>query len=245
MEMNDRITNARKFIAIYNEIDNYMRRFQKVDNRVSHTQLIKDMGRQNKLFRNHCDDLISFAELRNAIVHNPKNRDANPIAEPHDNIVKLYQDLLDKVTKPPLALNTVAIRANDIYKTSLENNALEVIQEMNKHTYTHVPVLEDDKIIGVFSENTVFSYFASNEEVLLDKDALIKEFLDFIPFDKHESEYFEFVSKNTLLIDVEDIFREGLKDNKRIATVFITETGSEKEKLLGLITAWDLVGYEK
>lgn len=74
---------------------------------------------------------------------------------------------------------------------------------------------------------------------------MIREFIDFIPFDKHESEYFAFVSKDALLIDVEEIFKDGLKDNKRIATVFITETGNEKEKLLGLITAWDLAGYEK
>lgn len=243
--MIDKLTNASKFIITYNEIDDYMRKILKVDNSVSHVKLIKDMGKQNRIFRNYNDELISFAELRNIIVHNPKKRYADPIAEPHDNIVKYYNDILDKITNPPLALNTIAIKANNIYKTSLDNNALEVIKEMNKNTYTHVPVVEDGKIIGVFSENTVFSYFASKEDVILEKEVSIREFLEFIPFDKHESEYFEFISKDTLLIYVEDIFRDGLKDKKRIATVFITETGSEKEKLLGLITAWDLVGYEK
>ncbi|WP_326908696.1 CBS domain-containing protein [Sedimentibacter sp. MB31-C6] len=76
-----------------------------------------------------------------------------------------------------MALNTVVIHANNIYKTSLNSNALEVIQEMNKNTYTHVLVLEDGKIIGVFSENTVFSFFAHKEDVILEKEALIREFL--------------------------------------------------------------------
>lgn len=242
--MNDKTTNASKFITIYNEIDVYMRKFLKVDNNVSHVKLIKDIGKRNKIFRNYKDELISFADLRNLIVHNPNKRYADPIFEPHDNLVKYYHDILDKINNPPLALNTIAIRANDIYKTTLDSNAIDVIQTMNKNTYTHVPVVEDEKIIGVFSENTVLSYIADKEEMLLINDALIKDFLDFIPFDKHGSEYFEFVSKDTLVFDIEDIFKKGLKNNKRIATVFITENGSENEKLLGLVTAWDVAGYD-
>lgn len=243
--MNSKATNSSRFITTYDEIDNYMRRFLKADNYVVHKNLIIAMADKNKIFRYYKDDLISFAKLRNAIVHNPYRRNANPIAEPHDYIVRKYNDLLQKITKPPKALNTVAIRADKIYSTTLNNSALEVMKTMNKNVFTYVPVLEDGKIIGVFSENTIFSYFVSKEDVILEKEVLIREFIDFIPFDKHESEYFAFVSKDALLIDVEEIFKDGLKDNKRIATVFITETGNEKEKLLGLITAWDLAGYEK
>lgn len=241
--MTNKTTNASKFITIYNEIDAYMRRYLKVESNISHSQLVKEMAKGNKIFKNYQGELINFANLRNIIVHNPKMRYADPIAEPHDNTIKFYNDILDKISNPPLALNTIAILANDIYKTTLDNYAIEVIQTMNKNTYTHVPVVEDDKIIGVFSENTLLSYIADKEEMLLVDDALIKDFLEFIPFDKHQSEGFKFVSKNTLVIDVEEIFREGLSGNKRIATVFITERGTENEKLLGLVTAWDVAGY--
>ena len=39
------------------------------------------------------------------------------------------------------------------------------------------------------------------------------------------------------------MFQNGLKDQKRISVVFITETGKSSEKILGLVTAWDIAGY--
>ena len=39
------------------------------------------------------------------------------------------------------------------------------------------------------------------------------------------------------------MFQNGLKDNKRISVIFITQNGKKDEKPLGLITAWDLAGY--
>ena len=73
---------------------------------------------------------------------------------------------------------------------------------------------------------------------------LIEEFRDFIPLEKHTSEYFEFVGRNALLSDVENLFRIGLKARKRIAVVFITEKGKQSEKILGIITAWDIAGKQ-
>lgn len=114
---------------------------------------------------------------------------------------------------------------------------------MSKNTYTHVPVLDKGVLIGVFSESTLFSYIIKNGVLFIEDDVLIKEFEEFIPIDKHESECFEFVSKKALVIDIENIFQIGLKDQKRISVVFITENGKPKEKILGMITAWDLAGY--
>jgi predicted transcriptional regulator len=243
--MSNNETNASKFITIYNELDKYMKKVLNFDNNVSHTGLIRRIAKKNKIFSRYEDDLVSFAELRNTLVHNPRKRVADPLFEPHDNIVKYYQKILDVITKPPVALDTIAIRSKDVYSASLDSIALNVIKEMNKNTYTHVPVIEEDKIIGVFSENTVFSYIASNEDVLLEKEELVGEFSDFIPLDDHESEYFEFVPKDALIVDIKEKFQKGLKNKKRLSTIFITETGSEKEKLLGLVTAWDLAGYDK
>lgn len=77
------------------------------------------------------------------------------------------------------------------------------------------------------------------------KDSQISLFKDFIDIDKNENEYYSFVKKNTLLIEIEEMFQKEFKDNKRLAVVFITETGKKTEKLLGLITVWDLAGYDK
>lgn len=98
-------------------------------------------------------------------------------------------------------------------------------------------------VIGIFSENTLLNYIANKGDVLLEKDAKIREFIEYLPFDKHNSEYFDFVSKNASLIEVEELFQEELKEHRRLGVVFITENGRSNQKILGIITAWDMAGY--
>lgn len=242
--MNKGTSNSVEFLEIYNDLDKYMRRMLNVDDFVGHTELTKRMGLKNKIFKRYKDDLSDFAMLRNAIVHNPDKKYAEPIAEPHDYILNKYKEISNRVKNPPIALNVIAIKSEYIYTTNMNAVALDVMKEMNKNTYTHVPVVENERIIGVFSENSVFSYMVKKEDVLIEKDVKIKEFADFIPLEKHESEFFKFVPKNKLVIDIEEMFQKELDNRKRLSVVFITESGKPTEKILGLITAWDVAGYK-
>lgn len=233
-----------EFIALYNELDRHMRKYLKTNDEESHTSLIKRTAEKNRIFGRYKDELISFARLRNAIVHNPYKRDAEPIAEPHDFVLKEYARIKENVINPPLALNTIAIKAGSIYTTTLDSIALDVMKKMSEEIYTHVPVIENSKLVGVFSEDTVFSYVVKNEDIIIEKDVKIKEFADFIPIHEHRSEIFRFVPKNTPVILVEDEFQKVFSEGKRLAVIFITETGKETEKILGMITAWDLIAYK-
>jgi len=240
------MTNSEKFLAIYNELDDYMRKELKEDTYVGHTDLIYKMARKgNNVFKCYGEDLKKYARLRNAIVHNPEKRISDPLAEPHEIIVSKYQDLLEKVLNPPLAINSIAVLKDDMYTTTLDANVLEIMKVMNKKTYTHVPIIEDGKLIGVFSENTIFSYITQKENVIIDDELKISDFIDFIPIHNHVSEIFVFVPRDITVIEIEDIFREEFENNKRISAIFITQNGKENEKLLGLITPWDVAGNGK
>lgn len=234
---------ADKFLSIYNEIDHYMRGILGVQNYVDHGVLLRDMSEKNRVFADHYKDLKLFAELRNLIIHNPYPDKANPLIIPHTYLVERYAGIRDDVLHPKRALD-LAIKRQFIYTTTLGANAIEVMQTMNEKTYTHVPVMEGEKMIGVFSENTVLTHFVHHKDLIILKDTKIEEFKEFIGLDKHPSEYFEFVSRDTLLVDIEALFQKRLKERKRIAVVFITQNGNANEKLLGMITAWDIAGKD-
>ena len=68
-----------------------MRRELNQDKWISHSELIRRMARTNKVFKAYMDDLLSYARLRNAIVHNPEKRNAHPIADPHDYVIEKYK----------------------------------------------------------------------------------------------------------------------------------------------------------
>ena len=241
MEINKR--NSDRFIEIYNEIDEFMRKNLNKPNGYRHYNLIEDLAKVNKIFKRNERDLKAFGDLRNAIVHNPELKNADPIAEPHDYIIDRYQEIVNNVINPPSAYDRIAVKVSELYNTTLETSAIEVMKEMAKKTYTHVPVIENNVLIGIFSENTLLNYIANKGDVLLERDAKIKEFIDYLPIDKHNSEYFIFVSKNASVMDVEELFQAELKEHRRLGVVFITENGNPNQKILGIITAWDMAGY--
>ncbi len=233
--------NTTKFISVYNEIDHYMRKHLRAAEYNDHSSLLRQMSDKNRMFSDNYKDLKLFSELRNMLIHNPYPGKADPLLIPHNYILKKYEEIRDAVLHPKKALD-IAIKASSIYKTTLNANAIDVMDEMDEKTYTHVPVMDQDNLVGVFSENSILAYLVNKKDAIILKDTKISEFADFIGIDKHKSEYFEFVSRDTLLSDVELLFQEGLKARKRIAVVYITEHGKKEEKLLGMITAWDVAG---
>ena len=234
---------SEKFLQIYNELDDYMRKQLKAEQYVDHGMLLKQMADKNRIFSEYYRDLKTFADMRNLLVHNPYKASADPILIPHEYIVNKYEDIKNQVLHPKKAIS-IAIPVRLIYTTTLEDNALGVMQTMNDKVYTHVPVIENNEMVGVFSENTILSYLSHHKEALILKDMRIKEFVEFIPLEKHLSESFEFVGRNALLIEVEELFRKGLVNRKRIGMVFITNSGKKDEELLGILTSWDIAGKE-
>lgn len=232
---------SEKFLQIYNELDDYMRKKLHSEQYTDHSTLLRQMTDINSVFKDYYKDLKMFADMRNILVHNPYKGEADPIFMPNEKIIEIYENIKNLVLYPKKALS-IAISRKFIYTTTLESNALEVMQIMNDKVYTHVPVMEGEEMIGVFSENTLLSYLARNKDAIILKDMKIEEFKDFIPLNNHLSEHFEFVGRNALLVEVEQVFRRGLINRKRIAVVYITESGRPQEKLLGMITAWDIAG---
>lgn len=242
--MEENFSNSQKFLAVYNEIDDFMRKDLKEGHYIGHSDMLYKMVKKgNRVFDYYYGDLKKYARLRNAIVHNPDQRIADPIAEPHDVIVQQYQELLDKVLYPELALDKLAIPRDKLYTVSLDTNILKAMNIMNKNLFTYMPVVEKGKFVGVFSDSTLFDYIAQGNGAVIDEKMTIRDLGEVIHIHNHSSEAFLFADKNITVIEVEDIFRKVFQNEKRISAVIITAEGMEEEKLLGVVTAWEVAGY--
>lgn len=230
---------SEKFIALYNQFDNYMRNQLGVGRSVNHSTLLHEMSLKNKVISDYLSDLRMFAEVRNMLIHNPYKKNADPLFYPHTYVTEKYAEIIDLILHPPKALS-IAIPGAKIYTATPDTLIQKIMKAMVEKNYTHVPIIEEGKMIGIFSENILLSFLVANQEGIILKDATVKDFFDFIPLEKHMNEYFEFVSRNTLLSEVDSIFGVGVKNGKRIAVVYITEHGKSTEKILGMITPWDL-----
>ncbi len=230
---------SEKFLELFNQLDAYMRSRLHFDRFVDHSTLLREMSLKHRIFLDYLSELRTFAEIRNMLIHNPYKKDADPLFHLHGYLLKRYGQIVDLVLNPPKALS-VSIPAGAIYTATLESPIQKLMKVMIEKNFTHIPIVKNDAMIGVFSENTFLSFLIKNQEGIILKDATVGDFEDFIKLENHMNEFFEFVPRNTLLSEVEEIFKTGMKNKKRIAVVYITENGKSSEKILGMITPWDL-----
>ena len=71
---------------------------------------------------------------------------------------------------------------------------------------------------------------------MVEKNSTINEFADFLHVEQHSGEYFEFISRETLLVDIEDIANNQINGNKKDLEQYLSHTMPQKEKCLGMLT---------
>ena len=180
-------------------------------------------------------------EIRNLMTHNA-NIGGESIVEPSEPVVNALREALDYVCRPPLALD-FATPGERIYTASLSDRVLKVMADMEKRGFSHIPILENKRFVGVFSVSTVFSCILHDPALNITPQTTVRDLGNMLPIEKHK-EQFAFVDRNTTCIAVRRMFERITGKNKRLSVVFITENGRREERLLGMVTPWDVMKEE-
>lgn len=197
-------------------------------------QFINDRdGRQFK------DRLNLCREIRNLLSHHPEI-DGERIVEPSQAMIDTLKDVISYIKRPPMALDFATTYEN-LLKVSPHQKVLPVMKKMEQRGFSHVPVIDDGRFIGVFSVGTIFMYITSSFQISESDDMEIGDFSEFLPFEAHSTERFSFMPKTATAIDLEAAFEQPSKRSRRLAAVFITDSGSKSDPLLGMITPWDIL----
>jgi predicted transcriptional regulator len=189
-------------------------------------------------FRRYGAKLKYARELRNLLVHNPKIN-GQWAAEANDAVIEFVDKFTDILRDPP-RIGDVAIPLDRVLYCGLGSYVRDTMKKMKDMAISKVPVLDGERVIGVFSYETVFNYILKNER-LITEDALFSDIEDDIRFKETEKGLYPFVSVNEKRAAVEDIFDRANEKHIRIKLVFLTENGSQKENLLGIVTPWELI----
>lgn len=234
------MSNSDRFINKYNELEKIA--YQKFPDDIKTDHGAVAQLEKMRIFYNIKDDLKYIRELRNFFQHNIKIDSLYPV-EATDSLIELVERIILKVQNPPKVLDK-CIRFEKICYATKDDLIYEYMLKMKKNVYTHIPILENKIVVGVFSENTLLGAL-TEEEIIYDKNET--KFCDPLIFkhctlENHVSEIFKFVSKDTYLEEVKEMFKRSFIDNKRLSLIFITEHGIETEKIIGIITPWDILG---
>lgn len=231
------MNNAEIFLELYKELEELLE--------VKYSTGKKLPGSAVTRFYNDDDgkkwreELNVCREMRNMLSHHAQIG-GKPVFEPSDEVVKVLRRILDDVRNPPAAMS-VATPAKDLVVCSPNDFVDTVIHVMKDHGYAHVPVLENGVLIGVFSVGTLFAMVEKYGADSIRKDSLIKDLKEFLPVDSHVTECFGFVAESSHFSGLKKRFSAKRPGERKLAALFVTKNGSQDEKLLGMITPWDII----
>ena len=189
------MTNSEIFLDIYNKIDDYLKRSDNYDSHVNFAQKVKNT--KNKVAQRYKDDLLSFGELRNAIVHYPKI-DNKAIAEPHEKTVSQISELYEKISNPKKVIPKFQSQVLGAKKDDFIN---EILVEMKKQSFSQFPVFDDkENVCELINNNTISRWLSSQLDengTITIENVKVADLLSEIEF----KENYKFVSRNTSIYE--------------------------------------------
>lgn len=184
-------------------------------------------------------DINLIRKIRNLLSHGECKIEGKIAIEINENIIEKLKEIISLLENPPLVTSRYI---TEMFVVDLEEKLEKLIKIMNEKKISHVPVLDKDKkLIGVFSENTIFSKLSEDEIIEIGKEYKVKDYEKYIKIENHSSEYFDFIKRNEELSAAQTLFNKSIKRDKKLVMLFITENGKKSEKILGILTPWDLL----
>lgn len=232
------MTDNQRFLKVFKKIESYLRSELKLDED-DHLSFNGMVFRANdRVFKSHThrELLDAAAQLRNTLSHKYE------VAIPHPTFLEKFYKLADRILMPK-TVESFMIPFKNLWVASYDMTLKEAYVIMQKNQISNLPVINQNQLVGMFNESTLFYHLKKEEVALLDvAETTLESFKDEILFDAHPSVYYPFVSRHLLMDDLADLFEKDLlKDKKRLELVIVTENGKNKESLLGILTPEDLI----
>lgn len=191
-------------------------------------------------FRSERNTLSYARDVRNLLQHNPKI-DGEDAVTPSKGLIDFLDKMLRRVENPEKCLDS-AIVMGKLYYKGLSDEVYPAMETMAKRSYSHVPILKNGVVTGVFSKNSIFALIMSGKTT---GDLKKLRFADITEYTKTESEcsdIYVFARDDMLIEDAEELCEETYKNGHKIGLLFLTKNGRAEEKLTAAITPWTILG---
>jgi CBS domain-containing protein len=242
IDMNEK--NSDRFLAAFRKIENYLQecdvRLRNDYNYEGFTKVLDIISENSPMVRSFKMKLHTYAKLRNAIVHDSTDE---IIAEPNDKAVADIEKIADILESPPLV---IASFKREVHILRDYYNISTPLSKIKENNYSQFPVYDkNNKFVGLLSERCIARWLASQvkDNFVSLSNTTIGEVLE---YDETDGSNVCFISKDTTIYDALNKFtaHHDMKYSP-IEAVLITEHGKESEELLGIITPWDVIEYQR
>src|SRR5680860_449356 len=195
-------------------------------------EIIKKAKKNNPIIEYKEEIIWDLYALRNVFAHKDRSK---YIADVNKLAFDRLDETIELLKNPPKVGQSFK---KDVYSATTEDIMETVMCKMRENLFTHVPVYENKKFVGVFSETTVFDWFADCSENR-NSDFYLK------PLSHINKKYFnsrnnlhKFIPRDLDIFSAYKVFEDNILNGKRMGAIFITKNGREDDELIGIITAW-------
>lgn len=226
-------TKAEIFLDAFNYIESALVKITGQAKGTPFKCLVRSARDIDPVVRRYADDLIQFSDLRNAIVH--ETRDFMPIADPADWTVEQIGRIRDLLEDPP---RVIPMFQKKVKACKAADPVAGVVQSMAQHSFSQVPVYDGGRFAGLLTAGVIARWLGlSLQQGMSSLDgASVKEVMAFA----EKPDNWHFAARDSTLFEVLDVFRKRRRKGGQLEAILLTENGEVSERLLGIITLWDL-----
>jgi hypothetical protein len=223
--------NADRFIKAFNEIEQHLRSQIGRDTRHPFPEVVKVAAGINSVVRRYKDELLQYARLRNAIVHELGTNSVF-IADPREAACFGIEDLRAKILCPKILRDMLPYAPLRVFDSATSlSQALAYMKEQN---FSQV-IARSERYVILSCEGVAHWLEAKSlENTVFLSQALMKDVLCFEPEDTYRYLKADDTVERALEVFTNDI-------GKRVFSILVTEKGNATEKPITIITPWDFV----
>ncbi len=189
-------------------------------------------------FSRYREELDYCRQVRNLLTHEAKIGGAYGVI-PSEPLLDVLNKVLRQIEDPP-TVGEYMTPVSRLLAANLQQKILPLMTAMDEQGISYLPVLEQGKILGIFSHRTLFHYLS--EGGVLDETVTLQQIEGYLSVEKQRG--FRFVSPDLPLEQGRDLFRRVYAKHQRVKLLLVTKDGRPDRPLMGIVSPYDILKEE-
>ncbi len=225
-----------KFLDKYRELEVAVRYAYKLGKFESAVSFLK----KQKRFEKYSADIDYLSDIRNLLSHNRKIIGEYAV-QPSEQVLT-FMDALINAINGRKKCRDIAVKFADICKCTPSAKVAPAIKVMHEKNYSHIPIVANHRVVGVFSRNSIFTYVAENgvTSLISKPDLTFSDIAAYTKLHGREKEDYIFVKSDAYTDELDEMLDKIASNGRRVGLIFLTKNGTENEPIAGILTPWDV-----
>lgn len=226
---------GKAFLELFQKLEEYLRRNIEPTGDFPFAQRLAALAEKYPVHRQSAIILKDYGKLRNALVHH-RGPGGELIAEPSEQALREFERIVQAIISPPKLIPL--FQKSDLRLFSSQDPLVIAFQHMREHDYSQVVVQTEEKLSLLTVEGIArWLEEQAQEDIIGLQEAVIADARKY-----EQAENVVIMSRNQTIYDAMQSFMLAIEQRKpRIYALLITDHGKATERLLGIVTPWDLL----